>query len=1135
MTDKSLDLALRIKTDLEDGKKELADLKKSLEDVGKEAQGAGTQTDALQKSVNKLANDAKATNDSSSSMKDGLSQINKESSKLEAGLDKAAASIGKINTTANASGVEKLTDSLADVEHSTATASTGADHLRNSAQLLIADMKAFGETLGRANLSVDEIAEQEKRLDRLMAAGAITAKEYDAAISHLDKSENALSKEHDANAKSLEKLLRETDAAATSLKRLDDNADKLDAELKAGRITVEQYNRAMANIGRERTAIESANSSLGKLGLNSREARSEMLSLLRDLSTGNWEQAGLGIARLSQRSEEGALAFARFALPVLAAGAAVAAFAAISYSAWQDQRELQNALIATGNAAGFSEQSFNNVTRSIEQSTNATVGQARDITLQLANTGKFSADAILTLGKAAAVMQQLTGDSAENIAKDFEKMEDGVAKWVLTHNQSLHFVTVDQYNYIRSLEESGDKEGAILAASTALYDSKAKLVADSLGKTESWLIRTKKAASDYLDAIKKVISGDSGAKLDVDKLALASREQLVKSQGKDVDADPLVTQLRQKIQFQEQKLLDAEEAAKEAGRKALADSEAIVAADRVHALSLSIDREKKMADELRKLEEDFKAATKGDRNKDNPDFSAENKAKLEKDIRDKYADKAALAKAAAQAKASEDYVKKLELEAASIGKTADEVRLLKLEEHKLTDEQQMRANGALIQINAEKERQEVLKDSIQLDQIRVKLLKAQGKEAEAAGLAADEETRKFRERLIKRGNTAGVDLIDSLINIEKLKGKLDEVEKNVNKTFDDLSRQETSINTQREVGLISEYEARQKLLELHRATYQQLEKQRPLLEELAKQPGEVGVAAKKALDDLITQEERLQATTSLFTSTLKQGLESGLTDAIVGLADGTKSFSDAIRSLAQSVTQALSQMAAKAIAEKATSAVMGLFGGEKADPAAGAAAVTASAAALSLAGGTLVTGAAAIEAAAASLAAANAAGGVSGGSDTSSYASLFSSFASVFAADGGHIRGPGTSTSDSIPAMLSDYEFVSRAAVVRQPGALEFLNDFNARGMAALNDWSRVHHSTGGLAGVPAPSMPSPTLSRELASPANDNGAQGQGNGLRIINVVDKELMNDYVNSAAGERVLVNMIRRNANSLWGKR
>jgi hypothetical protein len=59
---------------------------------------------------------------------------------------------------------------------------------------------------------------------------------------------------------------------------------------------------------------------------------------------------------------------------------------------------------------------------------------------------------------------------------------------------------------------------------------------------------------------------------------------------------------------------------------------------------------------------------------------------------------------------------------------------------------------------------------------------------------------------------------------------------------------------------------------------------------------------------------------------------------------------------------------------------------------------------------------------------------------------------SVAAADGGHIRGPGGPTSDSIPAMLSDGEYVVRASAVGRVG-VAFLD--------AINE-GRAHFAQGG-------------------------------------------------------------------------
>lgn len=53
-------------------------------------------------------------------------------------------------------------------------------------------------------------------------------------------------------------------------------------------------------------------------------------------------------------------------------------------------------------------------------------------------------------------------------------------------------------------------------------------------------------------------------------------------------------------------------------------------------------------------------------------------------------------------------------------------------------------------------------------------------------------------------------------------------------------------------------------------------------------------------------------------------------------------------------------------------------------------------------------------------------------------------------ASGGKVRGPGTATSDSIPAMLSAGEFVVRAEAVKQPGVLAMLERINSREAGAL-------------------------------------------------------------------------------------
>lgn len=112
--------------------------------------------------------------------------------------------------------------------------------------------------------------------------------------------------------------------------------------------------------------------------------------------------------------------------------------------------------------------------------------------------------------------------------------------------------------------------------------------------------------------------------------------------------------------------------------------------------------------------------------------------------------------------------------------------------------------------------------------------------------------------------------------------------------------------------------------------------------------------------------------------------------------------------------------------------------------------------------------------------------------------------ATLLAASGGYISGPGTGTSDSIPARLSDGEFVMRAAAVKKYGV-----GF----MAALN----------GLR------TPASTSTPRFA----DGGPVGGGGDMNVTNVnfFDPRELDDYLQSRAGEKVIVNVMRRNRNAI----
>ncbi len=117
-------------------------------------------------------------------------------------------------------------------------------------------------------------------------------------------------------------------------------------------------------------------------------------------------------------------------------------------------------------------------------------------------------------------------------------------------------------------------------------------------------------------------------------------------------------------------------------------------------------------------------------------------------------------------------------------------------------------------------------------------------------------------------------------------------------------------------------------------------------------------------------------------------------------------------------------------------------------------------------------------------------------------------FSMVGFAEGGYVTGPGTATSDSIPARLSAGEYVLNAAAVKRVG-VRFLDALNQSYRPPVWHGPALHFSGGGL--VPA--------------------AGGGETNLRIVNVIDPSVMHDYLVGPPGEKVVLNHIERNATQI----
>ncbi|TWG82990.1 tape measure domain-containing protein [Cupriavidus gilardii J11] len=322
--------------------------------------------------------------------------------------------------------------------------------------------------------------------------------------------------------------------------------------------------------------------------------------------------------------------------------------------------------------------------------------------------------------------------------------------------------------------------------------------------------------------------------------------------------------------------------------------------------------------------------------------------------------------------------------------------------------------------------------------------------------AIERQYQSLIERLRAEGDTEGVATVGRLIDVKAAAADLAEYERQFNDALARMRASEESINLQRQSGLLTESQARQQILALHRQTGQSLDALLPQLEATATAIGPDAVARVQAWKNEIAQVKLVVDDVAV---AIDGAVQDGFAQLFQDIGSGAKSAKDAFADFGRSVLQTINRIVSQKLAEA-------LFG--------------------SLMGG-------------------GSAGGASG------LGGLIASFFSSGFATGGYVTGPGTSTSDSIPARLSHGEYVVNARAVSRLG-VSFLNAINGLSAGPRFSGGRLAFAVGGL--VPeAPAQPTP------------------GQNIRIVNVIDPAMAADYLNSSAGERVVMNLIQRNAASV----
>lgn len=864
-------------------------------------------------------------------------------------------------------------------------------------------------------------------------------------------------------------------------------------------------------------------------------------------SFGGWAAAGNALI--------GVLNPANIAVAALAVTVGASAVAVVQAEAEQQAYGL--AVQSTGNYAGVTRGQLDAMAEAAARSGGISRGAAREIATQMVASGRVGGQVIQRLTKLVDDYAAVTGQELPRAGAALQKAFEDPAKGAAELNRQFHFLAPAQAAYIRQLIEQGREEEARIELADRLGDRLNGIADRNLGTLQRAWRTVAVEAKNAWDRMLDIGREDTVEKRLEQQQRAVAQQAAALAAGVPGAAERLATAQRVLRDLS----IEQRDATVRAGNRGVAaraqqaeDERRQELEKRLKSLAETmqtgrekIEGEKKLLDEALRLnvigQEQYDkllaAAQKryADKPKANPvqdafasqelaltQQLAEARQKLDNEQRDVGSSQgSATAKLEAWLSTSS---KGLKLDAARVQTLRDLARQIDA------------VNGLASELDDGKKRDQRVAQG--MADVEAQLAQAGGRGADAAVAEVQRRFAKLREDLLDSGNVEGLIKLDKLVDLAGARAQLEELRRQVDQVFAAQSREQQQLQAEMAAGVTSEYSGRQRLLELNTRTADQVQALVPRMRELAAVTGDPQLAAGVA--DLEARLGQLRLRTDDMKLAFQDAFQGGLAESIASLANGTDSLAEAARNLVRSIGEAMVNFASQKLAEQATGALMGGLDGaltaaraliptfaqvsaakvaaDTTMTASGVAATTAAASAATVAGAEVAAANAPAAAATAtwSFGAAAAAG-------LAALAAIYA-FARGFAT-GGHIRGPGTGTSDSIPIWASNDEFVTRAAVVRQPGALQFLEDFNARGMRALALPNVAPgYATGGL--VAAPAAASLSAYQPATPPVNVRGGDV---ALRVVNVLDPSLVDEWATSSSGERTLLNFIRRNRGAV----
>jgi len=616
--------------------------------------------------------------------------------------------------------------------------------------------------------------------------------------------------------------------------------------------------------------------------------------------------------------------------------------------------QLESQLTLTGHAVGFTSEQLDEMARNIAWDTLADTKDIREAMGVMLTFTSITGDAFEGAIKASNNLAQIMGGSTKAAAIQLGKaLEDPRVGLTALRRSGVSFTT-EQRALIISLVDTGEKTQAMTEVLKVLdtqlpdasdgvgqlkgsFDSLGQSVTElmeSIGKNstlEGFALSATKWATDLAKAAKNIIDPSDEAlrnKLLVERLALVNQLAV---QGRRQGENGIVRQIKEI-----DKQLDVFDAKRQADNKKLAKGEAGGEAGRLQK-ELDAKNKLRIANSIketvirtRTLEQSGAAAAKIQ--KQQLDESLANEL-ISIEQHGQRVTALKLAQNQREVDSLKERRKQLDNEEATpivkfradeniLRKENERITILKQGELDLANARKKAADDrAKLSESAAKREQDALKT---LNAAQISLLKSTGDYAEASQKEITARYATMLANLKGESRTAGQEIVNSLIDNEAIKIALSKMEKQVSDELNEMNRRETSIDVSVNTGVLTDYDSRQKVLDIHKDTADALDEVLERMKAVAAISNNPNLG--KGIKDLQSKIEQLRGESSLLEVHTRDVLGAAFSDVFAGIGKDINSAGDAFKAFTLSVLDSIAQIAAKSASQALTNAAVSGLG-----------------------------------------------------------------------------------------------------------------------------------------------------------------------------------------------------------------